>query len=85
MKLDVQTFTDLSYCIRNTFYETWFNDKTVIVTEKKKDGRRLATYDFSFATKTITGNPKTECIWVQEVLQFLKTTQRQPTVIEQKQ
>ena len=35
MKFDIQTFTDPSDYIIYTFYETWFNDKTVIVIEKK--------------------------------------------------
>ena len=35
MKIDIQTVTDFSDYTRYTFYETWFNDKIVIVMEKK--------------------------------------------------
>ena len=35
MKIDIQTFTDLGDYTRYTFYETWLNDKNVIVMEKK--------------------------------------------------
>ena len=35
MKIDIQFFTDFSDYNRYTFYETWFNDKIVIVIEKK--------------------------------------------------
>ena len=35
MKIDIQTFTDFADYTRYTFYETWFNDKIVIVMEKK--------------------------------------------------
>ena len=35
MEIDIQTFTDFSDYTRYTFYETWFNDKIVIVMEKK--------------------------------------------------
>ena len=58
MKIDIQTFSDFSDYTRYTFYETWFNDKIVIVMGKN-DGRGLASYDFSIVTKTINGSPKT--------------------------
>ena len=35
MKIDIQIFTDFTDYTRYTFYETWFNDKIVIVMEKK--------------------------------------------------
>ena len=80
MKTDFQTFTDFTDYTRYTFYETWFNDKIVIVMEEK-----MMDEDWQVMTSVSLPKPLMEILKLKasgpRILPVLETSQHQPTVI----